>query len=108
MSITYEAVLDLSEHSVQFLSGLLHDEQIRRGTRKNTRALSTFKQAVLVLRWFFDGPRMTALARDNGISLSTAYDYRDEGIAVLAARLSPPPTAGHYGPPTYAPAANTT
>lgn len=86
MSITYEAVLDMSEDSVLFLSGLLHDEQVRRGTRKNTRALSTFKQAVLVLRWFLDDTRMTALARDNGISLSTAYDYRDEGITVLAAR----------------------
>ena len=86
MSVTYEAVLDMSEDSVLFLSGLLHDEQVRRGTRKNTRALSTFKQAVLVLRWFLDDTRMTALARDNGISLSTAYDYRDEGIAVLAAR----------------------
>lgn len=86
MSVTYEAVLDMSEDSVLFLSGLLHDEQVRRGTRKNTRALSTFKQAVLVLRWFLDDTRMTALARDNGISLSTAYDYRDEGITVLAAR----------------------
>jgi hypothetical protein len=41
---------------------------------------------VLVLHWFLDDTRMTALARDNGISLSTAYDYRDEGITVLAAR----------------------
>lgn len=29
---------------------------------------------------------MTSLARDNGIAVSTAFDYRDEGIAVLAAR----------------------
>jgi hypothetical protein len=28
---------------------------------------------------------MSDLARDNGISESTAYEYRDEGIAVLAA-----------------------
>lgn len=27
---------------------------VRRGTRKGTRALGTFKQAVLVLRWFLD------------------------------------------------------
>jgi hypothetical protein len=86
MSITYEAVLDVSEHSAQFLSELLHAEQVRRGTRKNTRALSTYKQAVLVPRWFLDDTRMSALARDNGISESTAYDYRDEGIAVLAVR----------------------
>src|SRR4051812_31812335 len=29
---------------------------------------------------------MSQLARDNDISVSTAYDYRDEGITVLAAR----------------------
>ncbi len=49
------------------------------------RTLSTDKQAVLVLRWYLDDTRMSALARDNGIALSTAYEYRDEGIAVLAA-----------------------
>ena len=86
MSITYEAVLDVSERSVQFLSKLLHEERVRRGTRKDTRALGTHKQAVLILRWFLDDTRMTQLARDNGINTSTAHDYRDEGIAVLAAR----------------------
>src|SRR5690348_1130205 len=86
MNITYEAVLDVSGHSVQFLSRLLHEERVRRGTRTGTRVLGTYKQAVLVLRWFLDDTRMTALARDNAISTSTAYDYRDEGIAVLADR----------------------
>ena len=86
MSITYEAVLDVSERTAQFLSKLLHEERVRRGTRKGTRALSTYKQAVLVLRWFLDDTRVSALATDNGISRPTAYDYRDEAIAVLAVR----------------------
>jgi hypothetical protein len=86
MSVTYTAVLDVSEDSVLFLSGLLHAERRRRGTRKDTRALSTYKQAVLALRWLFDDTRMTHLARDNGIAVSTAYDYRDEALTVLAAR----------------------
>ena len=86
MSVTYEAVLDMSEDSVLFLSVLLHAERVRRGTRRGTRALGTYKQAVLVLRWFLDDAGMSALARDNAISSSRAYDYRDEGIAVLAAR----------------------
>jgi DDE superfamily endonuclease len=86
MSVTYEAVLDVSEDTVLFLSGLLHAERLRRGTRAGRRKLSTYKQAVLVLRWFLDDTRMSALARDNRISKSTAYEYRDEGIAVLAAR----------------------
>jgi hypothetical protein len=41
MSITCEAVLDVSEHSVQFLSTLLHEERIGRGAPKDTRALGT-------------------------------------------------------------------
>src|SRR5215210_4284356 len=85
MSVTYTGVLDVSEDSVLFLSGLLHAERVRRGTRTDSRALSTYKQAVLVLRWLFDDTRMTQLARDNTIGLSTAYDYRDEAITVLAA-----------------------
>ena len=86
MSVSYTGVLDVSRNSVLFLSGLLHAERVRRGTRAGTRALSTYRQAVLVLRWFLDDTRVVTLARDNGISTSTAYTYRDEGIAVLAAR----------------------
>jgi len=86
VSVTYTAVLDVSEDSVLFLSGLLHAERMRLGTRTGTRALSTYKQAVRVLRWLFDDTRISQLARDNNIGVSTAYDYRDEGIGVLAAR----------------------
>ena len=86
MSVTYTAVLDVSEDSVRYLSGLLHAERVRLGTRKGTRVLSTYRQAVLALRWLFDDTRMSQLARDNGISVSTVYDYRDEAITVLADR----------------------
>ena len=34
----------------------------------------------------FDDARMSQLARDNNIGTSTAYDFRDEVITVLAAR----------------------
>ncbi len=86
MSVTYQGVLDVSEDSVGFLSELLDGERVRRGTRGNTRVLGTREQAMLVLRWLVDDTRMSALARDNAISGSTTYAYRDEGIAVLAAR----------------------
>jgi DDE superfamily endonuclease len=86
MSVSYTAVLNVSEDSVLFLSALLAAERRRRGTRRDSRSLSTYRQAVLVLRWFLDDARMSALAVDNAISSSTAYDYRDEAIAVLAAR----------------------
>lgn len=86
MSITYIATLGVRDETVFFLSGLLHAEQQRRGTRRKRRALSCFKQAVLVLRWLLDGTRMKQLAGDNGISRSTGYDYVHEGINVLAAQ----------------------
>jgi hypothetical protein len=58
----------VGEATVDFLAGLLADERLRRGTRADTRALSCRDQAVLVLRWFLDGTRMTQFARDNAIS----------------------------------------
>ena len=84
MSVTYSAVLDVSEDSVLFLSGLLHAERVRRGTRTGTRALGTYRQAVLALRWLFDDTRMSQLPGQRHRCL-TAYDYRDEAITVLAA-----------------------
>ena len=86
MSVSYTAVLPLREETVSVLAELLAAERLRRGTRAGTRALSCRDQAVLVLRWFCDGTRMSQLARDNAISASTGYDYLHEGIDVLAAR----------------------
>jgi DDE superfamily endonuclease len=86
MSIIYEAVLPFREDTALFLTGLLDEERLLRGTRTGARVLSTRAQAILVLRWFLDDTRMSQLARDNAISSSTAYEYRDEAIAVLAAR----------------------
>ena len=39
MSVTYTAVLDVSEDGVGFVAGLLEQERRRRGTRANTRVL---------------------------------------------------------------------
>jgi hypothetical protein len=67
---------------------LLRSHRRRLRTRKGTRSLGVFKQAVLVLRWFIDGARLSQLARDNGISLPTApptaYRYLHEGLTMLA------------------------
>jgi hypothetical protein len=86
MSVTYTATLSARRETVLYLSGLLHAERIRRGTRAATRCLGSFKQAVLVLRWFLDNTRLVQLAGDNAIGKSTAYDYLHEGIDVLAAQ----------------------
>jgi DDE superfamily endonuclease len=84
-SVTYSAALDMRRETVLFVSGLLHAERRRRGTRKGRRALGCFAQAVLVLRWFIDGTRIRQLAADNGISVKTVYRYLHEGIDLLAA-----------------------
>jgi hypothetical protein len=86
MSVTYTATLPVSDETAAFLTGLFDAERARRGTRAGTRSLSCHDQAVLVLRWFCDNTRLAQLAVDNAISESTAYDYLNEGITVLAAR----------------------
>jgi hypothetical protein len=86
MSVTYTATLPARDQTVLFVSTLLHAERVRRGTRAGSRALSPFTQAVLILRWFLDGTRVTQLAVDNAIKKSTVYDYLHEGFTVLAAQ----------------------
>jgi hypothetical protein len=86
MSVTYAATLPVSEDTVVFVSGLLHAERRRLGTRAGTRSLSCFRQAILVLRWLLDGTRIAHLAADNMISRSTGYAYLHEGLTVIADR----------------------
>jgi DDE superfamily endonuclease len=83
--VTYTAVLPIAEETVHFVSALLAAERRRRGTRGRRRALSCYRQAVLVLRWFVDGTRLAQLAADNRIGRSTAYRYLHESIDALAA-----------------------
>lgn len=52
--IAYRATLDVPRELAQFVARLLWAERLRRGTRRNTRALTCFWQAVLALRWFRD------------------------------------------------------
>lgn len=83
--VTYTATLDMQRATVAFVAGLLEDERARRGTRADTRAITCFAHAVLVVRWFLDATRVARLAHDNRIGLSTAYRYLNEAIAALAA-----------------------
>lgn len=86
MSVTYTATLPVRDETVAFLAALLETERARRGTRAGTRSLTCHDHAILILQWFLDNTRLTQLATDNTISGSTAYDYLNEGIDVLAAR----------------------
>ncbi|MDQ3401956.1 MAG: IS5/IS1182 family transposase [Actinomycetota bacterium] len=82
--ITYSAMLDVPRELAQYVGRLLRDERHRRGTRKDSRALTCYWQAVLGLRWFRQRADATALGRDHGVSRATAYRYIDEVITVLA------------------------
>jgi hypothetical protein len=82
--IAYRATFDVPRETVQFTAQLLAAERRRRGTRRGSRALTCFWQAVLGLRWFRDRTSPDVLARDHGISRATAYRYLDEVIGVLA------------------------
>lgn len=82
--VTYSCVLQARPSTVMFLARLLQQRREAIGTRTGRRALSSWSQAVLVLRWFLDGTRATQLAADHAIGLSTCYRYLHEGIAVLA------------------------
>jgi len=83
-SIACTGVLDVSRATAEALAKLLLEHRERLGTCKGTRTLGPFKQSVLILRWFLDGTRLTQLARDNRISVPTAYRHLHEGLTVLA------------------------
>jgi Helix-turn-helix of DDE superfamily endonuclease len=84
--IAYRAMVDVPRELVQHLGRLLAAERRARGTRTGTRTLTCFYQALMVLVWFRKAEDLTLLGAGFGISRATAYRYRDEGVAVLAAQ----------------------
>jgi hypothetical protein len=81
--IAYRAMLDVPRELVRYLSRLLAAERRSRGTRRATRALTCWYQALLVLAWFRTGGDKALLGSGFGISRATAYRYLAEGMAVL-------------------------
>jgi hypothetical protein len=63
--LSYRVTLDVPFPLVLFVSKLLLQHRREIGTRKNTRALSCWQQAIFVLAWFRDrpGPAATRAAR---------------------------------------------
>jgi DDE superfamily endonuclease len=84
--LSYRVMLDVPVHLVLFVARLLAAHRREIGTRRGTRALSTWRQAVFALAWFRDRPDVARLGKGFGISQATAYRYLDEAITVLAAR----------------------
>ena len=83
--IAYRAMLDVPRELAVELARLLRAERRRRGTRAGSRALSCWYQALLVLVWFRTKGAVEIVGAGFGVSRATAYRYRDEGLAVLAA-----------------------
>lgn len=84
--IAYPAMLDVPRELVRELARLLRAERRSRGTRKGSRALTCWFQAVLGLAWFRNRGEIALVGAGFGVSRATAYRYRDEVIAVLAAQ----------------------
>ena len=82
--ITYRAMLDVPRELVAALAKLLRAERRSRGTRRRTRALTCWYQALLVLVWLRTRGDLAVVGAGFGVSRATAYRYRDEAIAVLA------------------------
>src|ERR1700761_2401733 len=84
--IAYPAMVDVPRELVRHVARLLAAERRVLGTRRGSRALTCFYQALLVLIWFRKAEDTTVLGAGFGLSRATAYRYVAEGISVLAAR----------------------
>ena len=84
--IAYRAMLDVPRELVLELAKLLRAERRARGTRKGTRLLTCFRQALLVLVWMRTKGEVEVIGAGFGVPRATAYRYRDEALTVLAAQ----------------------
>jgi hypothetical protein len=84
--IAYRAMLDVPRELVAMVAGLLRAERRARSTRRGSRALTCWYQALLVLVWYRKREEMTVLAAGFGVSRATAYRYRDEVVTALHAQ----------------------
>src|SRR5258707_3740019 len=79
-------MLNVPRDLIWFVSGLLAARRREIGTRKGTRRLGCYKQALFGLAWFRDKGDIGRLGAGFGLQQATAYRYLDELIGVLAAR----------------------
>ena len=80
------ATLDVSPALAQRVACLVLAQRAMIGIRRGRRVLGCFVQAVRLLRFMRQRAAVGYLARDNDISLSTAYRYLHEALDVLAAQ----------------------
>ena len=84
--IAYRAMLDVPVNWSASWPGWLRAERRALGTRKGTRLLTCFRQALLVLVWLRTKGDVQVIGAGFGVPRATAYRYRDEALTVLAAQ----------------------
>ena len=84
--ITYRARLDVPRELVLFVARLLTRYRKEIGTRKGTRKLGCYRQALFGLAWYRDKPDIARLGSGFGLSQATSYRYVTEVTDVLAAQ----------------------
>ena len=83
--ITYRVRLDVPRELVWFVSRLLARHRREIGTRKGTRCLGCYRQALFVLAWYRDKTDIPRLGAGFGLSQATSYRYVAEGTTVVSA-----------------------
>jgi hypothetical protein len=84
--ISYRVRLDVPVVLIWFVSGLLAAHRREAGTRRNTRSLGCYRQALFGLAWYRDRVSIPRLGAGFGLSQATAYRYIAEVTEVLAAQ----------------------
>ncbi len=83
--LTYRVRLDVPGELVLFVSRLLARRRKATGTRKGTRSLGCYRQALFVLAWYRDKTDIPRLGAGFGLSQATSYRYVAEGTKVVCA-----------------------
>jgi len=83
--ITYRVRLDVPRELVRFVSRLLAWHRKQTGTRKGTRSLGCYRQALFILAWYRDKADIPRLGAGFGLSQATSYRYVAEGTKVVSA-----------------------
>lgn len=84
--ITYRVRLDVPRELILFVSRLLAAHRKEIGTRKNTRSLTCYRQALFVLASYRDDVDIPRLGAGFGLSQATSYRYVAEGREVIGAK----------------------
>lgn len=85
--ISYRVMLDVPRELILFVSCLLAARRRQIGTRKGTRKLCCYRQALFALAWFRDKGDIPRLGRGFGLPQSTAYRYLDARVRMFTHHL---------------------